>query len=45
VSRNYIGFEKGFEALLKDFVFELATSDLSQPVTTSGAQEWIPGLA
>jgi hypothetical protein len=43
--RDDIGFEKGFEALLKDFVFELANPDLAQRMTPSHARDWIRRLA
>ncbi len=43
--RDDIGFEKGFEALLKDLVFELATPDLTQRITPLRATEWIRRLA
>jgi hypothetical protein len=38
--RDDIEMEEGYEALLKDFVFELATPEITRRITRSTATEW-----
>jgi hypothetical protein len=43
--RDDIGYEIPFQEVLKRCIFELATPELGQPLTTAFAQEWIARLA
>jgi hypothetical protein len=38
--RDDIGFEEGFEAIIKDTVFQLATPEITKTLTMTAAQEW-----
>jgi hypothetical protein len=39
--RDDVGLENGSEELLKEFLFELGTPELTRPLTQSTAKEWI----
>lgn len=43
--RDDIGFELGFEGLLKQFLFDLATPELATPLTHGTATDWLSRLA
>jgi hypothetical protein len=38
--RDDIGFEEDFEAVIKDMVFQLATPEITTPLTPAAALEW-----
>lgn len=39
--RDELGFQEDAEDVLADFIFELATPGLTQPLSAEGAGKWI----
>jgi hypothetical protein len=42
--RDDVGLEDGYEDLLKDFLFELSTPELTEPITDASISRWLSHL-